>query len=467
MADITPEDVAQYWNSVVATMAEGLFIVDTEGKVVFVNPAAERITGYRREEVLGRSCTVFESETCLACQDQEGKMACGLFDKGRVVDRRCTIVKKDGSRLHMLKNARVLHDEHGQVIGGVETLTDITPLVESERQVSGLKRHLTRSYGYEGLIGQSPAMRQVYQLLEAAAASSAPVVILGASGTGKELAAAAIHRRSPRAEGPFIKVNCAALNPSLLESELFGHEKGAFTGAEKSRTGRFEAASGGSLFLDEIGDLPAEVQVKLLRVLQEGEVERVGSNRPIKVDVRIITATNRNLSQLLEKGQFRQDLFYRINVIPITLPTLAERKEDIPLLTRTFVERTALGSEKGITGISPAALDRLLAHAWPGNVRELINAIEYAFVTCPGGEILPQHLPPSIVGEHYYCLPAAGGAAGPAGEEAQRREIMAALEATGGHKALAAARLGISRVTLWKRMKKLGLAEYEESNINV
>ncbi|MCF8042702.1 MAG: sigma 54-interacting transcriptional regulator [Desulfarculaceae bacterium] len=458
MADITPQDVARYWHSVVDTMAEGLFIVDTKGKVVFVNPAAERLTGYRQEEVLGRSCTVFESETCLACQDQEGQMACGLFDKGRVVDRRCTITTKDGSQVHMLKNARVLHDELGQVIGGVETLSDITPLVERDRKISGLKRHLTRSYGYEGLIGQSPAMMQVYQLLEAAAASTAPVVILGASGTGKELAAAAIHRRSPRAEGPFIKVNCAALNPSLLESELFGHEKGAFTGAEKSRTGRFEAADGGSLFLDEIGDLPAEVQVKLLRVLQEGEVERVGSNRSIKVDVRIITATNRDLAQLMERGQFREDLFYRINVIPIYLPPLAKRKEDIPLLTRTFVERTALGSDRGVTGISPAALDRLLEHPWPGNVRELINAIEYAFVTCPGGEILPQHLPPSIVGEHYACLPLSDAPGGEAGGEAVRREIAEALEATGGHKAQAAARLGISRVTLWKRMKKLGMA---------
>ncbi|BEQ16153.1 sigma-54 interaction domain-containing protein [Desulfoferula mesophila] len=457
MADITPQDVPRYWNSVVDTMAEGLFIVDTKGKVVFVNPAAERLTGYRREEVLGRSCTVFESETCLACQDQEGQMTCGLFERGRVADRRCSITRKDGSQIHILKNARVLHDELGQVIGGVETLSDITPVVERDRQISGLKRHLTRSYGYEGLIGQSPAMMQVYQLLEAAAASTAPVVILGASGTGKELAAAAIHRRSPRAAGPFIKVNCAALNPSLLESELFGHEKGSFTGAEKSRTGRFEAADGGSLFLDEIGDLPAEVQVKLLRVLQEGEVERVGSNRPIKVDVRIITATNRDLGRLMEEGGFRQDLFYRINVIPITLPPLAARKEDIPLLTRGFVERTALGSERGVTGISPAALERLMAHSWPGNVRELINAIEYAFVTCPGGEILPQHLPPSIVGETPVCGPVSGEPGGAAGDEALRREISEALEATAGHKAQAAARLGISRVTLWKRMKKLGM----------
>jgi PAS domain S-box-containing protein len=460
MGDITGEDIGGYWRSVVDTMAEGLFVVDTKGKVVFINPAAERLTGYSKQDVLGRSCTVFESETCQACQDDQGCMACGLFESGRVTNRRCTITRKDGTQVHMLKNARVLHDELGQVIGGVETLTDITPVVERDRQISGLKRQLKRSYGYEGLIGQSPAMRRVYELLESAAASQAPVVLLGASGTGKELAAAAIHRRSPRAKGPFIKVNCAALNPSLLESELFGHEKGAFTGAERTRAGRFEAANGGSLFLDEIGDLPAGLQAKLLRVLQEGEVERVGSNRTIKVDVRIITATNRDLGRLMETGEFRQDLYYRINVIPITLPPLAQRKEDIPLLTRSFVERTALGSERGITGISSAALEALMAHSWPGNVRELINAIEYAFVTCPGGEILPQHLPPSIVGEQPVC-PAPFGLAGggdPA-KEAMRAEIAAALEATGGHKAQAAASLGISRVTLWKRMKKLGMAQ--------
>lgn len=459
MADITTNDCELYWQSVVNTMAEGLFVVDTKGRVVFINPAAERITGYSREEVLGRHCSLFESETCQACQDSEGNLACGLFEKGRVKDKRCTVMTKSGNLVHLLKNARVLHDELGQVIGGVETLTDISGIVERDRQISGLKRQLKKEYGYEGLIGQSAAMQQVYQLLESAAGSKAPVVLLGESGTGKELAAAAIHRRSRRAQGPFVKVNCAALNPALLESELFGHEKGAFTGAEKSRTGRFQAASGGTLFLDEIGDLPPDVQVKLLRVLQEGEVERVGSHEPIAVDVRIITATNKDLDKLLANGEFRQDLYYRINVIPIHLPPLREHKEDIPLLTRSFVERTALGSDKGISGIGPAALQRIMSHAWPGNVRELINAVEYAFVTCPGGEIQPQHLPPSLPGgSEPASLATPFPTARPALDDgAMRAEIEAALRASGGHKANAAQRLGVSRVTLWKRMKKLGM----------
>ncbi|MEW5913091.1 MAG: sigma 54-interacting transcriptional regulator [Thermodesulfobacteriota bacterium] len=461
MTDITLNDCGHYWQSVVDTMAEGLFVVDTRGQVIFINQAAERITGYQREEVLGKPCCMFESETCLACRDQEGRMACGLFEKGRVQDKRCVLARKDGTRVHLLKNARVLHDAQGQVVGGVETLTDITALVERDQQINGLRRQLRREYGYEGLIGNSPAMQRVYQLLGAAAASNAPVLLLGESGTGKELAAAAIHRRSPRSQGSFIKVNCAALNPSLLESELFGHEKGAFTGADRARVGRFEAASGGSLFLDEIGDLPPAVQVKLLRVLQEGEIERVGSQRPIPVDVRIITATHQDLEALLASGAFRQDLYYRINVIPIRLPSLRERREDIPLLARSFVERTALGSDRGISGISPAALQRLLAHDWPGNVRELINAVEYAFVACPGGEILPSHLPPSLGGGQADC--SAPAAAGPEDEETQRAQIAAALLASNGHKARAAQSLGISRVTLWKRMKRLGLADRSTS----
>ncbi len=463
--DIHDKQYHLYWQSVVNTMAEGLFIVDTKGIVVFMNPAAERISGYTSEEVLGRSCDFFESETCRACHNPDGSLNCGLFEKGRVRDKQCVVRRKDGGLIHLLKNATVLLDEHGNVIGGVETISDVTALVDKERQISGLRRQLQRSYGFEGLLGQSPVMRRVFDLLESAAASQAPVVLLGESGTGKELAAAAIHRRSRRSRGPFLKVNCAALNESVLESELFGHEKGAFTGAERTRRGRFEAAHGGTIFLDEIGDLPPSMQVKLLRVLQEGEIERVGSNRPIRVEVRIITATNRNLNQLLAQGRFREDLYYRINVIPIELPPLRRRREDIPLLAQSFVERIALRSGREIRGISPQAMERLMAHSWPGNVRELINALEYAFVTCRQGLIQPRHLPLAITapgGNPHPQGKAAPGPEQPAGRppadpEQLRSQIAEALERTGGHKARAAQLLGISRVTLWKRMKRLGM----------
>jgi PAS domain S-box-containing protein len=454
------EQAHLYWESVVNTMAEGLFIVDTEGVVVFINPAAERITGYTRDEVLGRPCSVFESETCLACSSVNGQFSCGLFEKGRVTNRRCTLSSKDGGLIHLLKNASVLRDRDGQVIGGVETLTDISEVVDKDRQISHLKRELDQSYGFEGMIGNSEVMRQVYQLLAAAADSQAPVVLLGESGTGKELAAQAVHRRSPRAKGPFVGVNCAALNESLLESELFGHEKGAFTGADRTRQGRFEAADHGTLFLDEIGDLPSAVQIKLLRVLQESEIQRVGSNQNIKVDVRIITATHRDLAALISEGKFRQDLYYRINVVPIHLPALRERVEDIPLLARGFIERNALRSGRPITGISQPALGKLMAYGWPGNVRELINAIEYAFVTCPSGLIQPRHLPPTVLAaspQSSAAAPLRPAAPSPAGQDDMRARIEEALLAAGGNKSRAAEHLGVSRVTLWKRMKKLGM----------
>ncbi|MGD8562487.1 MAG: sigma 54-interacting transcriptional regulator [Desulfarculaceae bacterium] len=446
-----------YWQSVVNTMAEGVFIVDTDGAIVYLNPAAERITGYSQSDVLGKPCSLFESETCLACRDQDGGHVCQLFEQGRVSNRRCTIRRKDGTVVHLLKNASVLLDEHGQVIGGVETITDVSELVDKDHKINVLRRELDQEYDFEGLIGTSRPMRKVFELLQSAAASTAPVVILGESGTGKELAAAAIHRRSARAKGPFIKVNCAALNETLLESELFGHEKGAFTGADQTRKGRFEAAHSGSLFLDEVGDMPAPVQVKLLRVLQEGEIERVGSHRPIPVDVRIITATNQDLEALKDQGRLRDDLYYRINVIPVSLPPLRQHPQDIPLLAQIFVERTAIRSGREISGFSPQAMELLMSYEWPGNVRELINVVEYGFVTCPQGLIEPRHLPPSL-------LQGRGGQSAPGpenslnhGQQEMRRQIKEALEASGGHRTKAAQMLGISRVTLWKRMKRLGL----------
>jgi len=445
----------EYWELVVDTMAEGLFIVDTTGTIVFANKAAARITGYSPQELIGRRCDIFRGEDCQACWDERGRLMCGLFEAGKVENKRCVVVRKDGVGVHVLKNASVLLDPGGRIVGGVETITDISELVAMDRQLRGLRRQLSHAYGFEGLIGTSKPMQRLYEMLAAAATSSAPVLLLGESGTGKELAAAAIHRRSPRAKGPFIKVNCAALNPSLLESELFGHIKGAFTGAEYSRKGRFEAAHTGSIFLDEIGDLPPEVQIKLLRVLQEGEIERVGSHTPIKVDTRVITATNKDLEALMRAGAFREDLYYRINVIPIHLPPLRSRMEDIPLLVDYFIQRIGLRSGKSITGISTAALKKLMDYHWPGNVRELINALEYAFVTCKEGYIQPQHLPPYILGTHPSEAPAQ-----PLDEQAMRNQILNALSRAGGNRTKAAQMLGISRVTLWKRMKRLGLEDY-------
>jgi transcriptional regulator with GAF, ATPase, and Fis domain len=299
-------------------------------------------------------------------------------------------------------------------------------------------------------------MGKVFDLISSAAQSEAPVIIYGESGTGKELVASVIHKLSPRHRGPFIKVNCAALSESLLESELFGHVKGAFTGADRNRVGRFEAANGGGIFLDEIGDLPLSTQVKLLRVLQEKEIEKVGDHHPISIDVRILAATNKDLHLLMEEGSFREELYYRIGVIPIYLPPVRQRREDIPLMVEAFINRVRLKTDKPIGVMSKEALDLLINYDWPGNVRELINVIEYAFVLCPGGEIMVHHLPEqlSLKPLRRTGLPQAEWQLSAAG---QRERIIEALAAAGGRRAEAARILGIGRTTLWKRMKKYGI----------
>jgi transcriptional regulator with PAS, ATPase and Fis domain len=298
-------------------------------------------------------------------------------------------------------------------------------------------------------------MLQVFDLIENAARSDAPVIILGESGTGKELVAKAIHQLGERKKGAYVKVNCAALTESLLESELFGHVKGAYTGAFQSRAGRFEMAQGGDIFLDEIGDLPLSTQVKLLRVLEEKVIERVGDGKPVPVDVRIISATNRNLPGLVEKGSFRKDFYFRINVIPIYLPPLRERAQDIPLLAESFFRKIRLKNGKNIEGISNSTMEVLMNYSWPGNIRELKSAFEYAFVTCQDSLIQPHHLPPDILKEKTISTELK--AVAPSRVEIKKGQLIDALARAKGNQSLAAEILGISRVTVWNRMKRLGI----------
>jgi PAS domain S-box-containing protein len=447
----------RYWKTVVDTMADGLMIVDTRGVIVSVNAAMARMTGYRTNELIGHRCDILECNVCMDEQSRGQDKHCALFRQGTIRRFKCTLKRKNGELLYVIKNASTIRDAGGHVVGGVETLTDLTEVVAMEHEIADLRRTLSQGAEFHGMIGASAAMEQVYNLIVSAAESDAPVVITGESGTGKELAAGAIHRRGPRNKGNFIRVNCAALNESLLESELFGHVKGAFTGADRSRMGRFEAAAGGDIFLDEIGDIPPSTQVKLLRVLQEKEVERVGDHRPISIDVRVIAATNRDLKERITGGAFREDLYYRINVIPIHMPALRERKEDIPLLVNTFTRRIREKSGKPIEGFSDAAMNRLFQYDWPGNVRELANAIEYAFVLCRNGLILPAHLPRQITGAKEPAP------APPVAERSEshrkngRTSVVKALQETGGNKTQAAKRLGISRVALYKRMRKYGI----------
>lgn len=445
----------QLWKTVINTMQEGLMLVSPDGEIVFVNPAFEAMLGYRSAELLGKSCEMFQCERCASSRASGADCYCTLFAQAGVAANECVFHGKNGRPIHLLKNAAVIKDEAGRVIGGVETLTDLTTVLAKEKVIANLRRQLQADGGFQGVIGESAVMQQVFDLATSAAQSDAPLIIYGESGTGKELIAAAIHQLSPRAAAPFVKVNCAALNNNLLESELFGHVKGAFTGAEYKRIGRFEAAHGGSIFLDEIGDLPLMTQTKLLRVLQEMEIERVGDNRPIKIDVRVIVATNKDLHQLIGEGLFREDLYYRISVIPVPLPPLRERCQDIPLLLDIFMKRISRKSGKNLSGITREALDLLMNYSWPGNVRELINVLEYAYVVCPQGEIAARHLPSQLL-ERRLAV-SAGQSPSPSDDSLKRQRLAAALEESGGNRSVAAKMLGVSRVTVWKWMRQYQL----------
>lgn len=449
------QDLNTYWKTVVGTIQDGIMIVDPKGTIVSVNEAMEKLTGYSKEGLMGKPCSVLQCDLCEIAREKKDEHWCRLFEKGKVRKRRCTVMGKDGRFVQILKNASLLKDTKDQVIGAVETLTDITEIIEKDHQIEAFRRQLLGENGFHGIMGISAPMEQVFDLIENAAQSDAPMIILGESGTGKELVAKATHEIGPRKNRPFVKVNCASLNESLLESELFGHVKGAFTGAVQGRAGRFEAAQRGDIFLDEIGDLPLVTQVKLLRVLEEKVIERVGDNRPIPVDVRIITATNRDLKQLVEEGTFREDLYFRINVIPVLMPPLRDRSEDIPLLAQAFFEHIRLKSGKKIQGISDEAMAALLGYAWPGNVRELKSAFEYAFVACHGPLIEPHHFPPNIFDGPARNSVKTKVTLDP--DEAKRTGLLRALQKAGGNQSEAARILGISRVTVWNRMKKFNI----------
>ena len=450
-----PEEIERYWGNIVNTMNDGLILIRTDGIITMVNQPLERLLGYTANELIGRPCTMLQCDVCDTMLNSATKHWCSLFATGQEYRRPCVLMKKDGSYIAVLKNASVLKDDEGIIMGAVETITDISELQRLDQEVDRLSSQLDMKDGFHGIIGKSKAIQKVFQVIERAAQSEAPVIIHGESGTGKELVAQAIHQLGSRREGPFIQLNCAALNEALLESELFGHVKGAFTGAYRHRQGRFEAAHHGDIFLDEIGDVPLSIQVKLLRVLETKQFERLGDHRSISVDVRIITATNKNLEELIARKEFREDFFFRINVIPIHRPPLRQRLEDIPLLVNTFVTRLRSRTGKEITGLTPAAMERLMTYNWPGNVRELKSVLEYAFVIGEDGLIEPDHLPPKLAvnkqgNEAHSFLPARE-------DHAEKTALIDALKQSKGNQSQAARILGVSRGTVWNRMKKYSI----------
>ena len=455
--------IARYWETIVNTLQDGLIVVDPGGRILFLNLAAEKLTGYSAADLVGNSCRILNCTGCRIIGRGIAEKWCALYATGDVNAKRCLITNKDGRAVHVVKNGSVLRNEFGHIIGAVETLTDMSEIVRQQQEIESLRKSCQLSDGFHGLVGESPVMQQVYELIDNVAQTEAPVMIQGQSGTGKELVARAIHEAGPRRDKPFIKVNCAALNENLLESELFGHVKGAYTGADRHRVGRFEAAHEGTIFLDEVGDIPPPIQVKLLRVLEEKEIERVGDHRPIGVDVRIVTATNRDLEVLTAQGIFREDLFFRISVFPLQCPSLSERLEDIPLLVQHFIRYNVLNSGKKIEGVSAAAMAALTNYAWPGNVRELRSAIEYAFVLCKDATIECGHLPPKILQPNHPSVPRAYR--DNRAKLRERENLVRVLRQATGNQSEAARILGVSRVTIWKRIKKYGIKAVEVREI--
>lgn len=430
------------------SVADGVFTVDRDWKITSFNLSAELITGWNREAAIGQYCSdVFCSSIC----GKNCAIAESLYTGKPVANRSITIKNRHGKSISISISAAPLVDQDGNVLGGVETFRDLS--IEMH-----LRQQLTRKYTFDQIISKSPSMQRIFMIMPEISMSESNVLILGESGTGKELVASAIVNASARSEKPFVIVNCGALPDTLLESELFGYKAGAFTDARKDKLGRFAAAEGGTIFLDEIGDIPQSLQVKLLRVLQQKVYEPLGSNTPVKANVRIIAATNKDLLELVQTGQFRDDLYYRLNVVNLVLPPLRDRIEDLPLLIEHFVDKFRAEKQKDIVGISEEVLGLLMRHDFPGNIRELENIIEYGFILCPGGYIMPQHLPETFPGKDMAKAPKAlAGYEGLSLAEVEEKAIALCLERNKWKKMNTCRELGISKDTLRRKIERYAL----------
>ncbi len=419
---------------------EGVFTVDSDWRITSFNRAAQKITGIKRKDAIGHHCSeVFRASIC------ENNCAIKrVLATGRpTVKSNVHIINATGDRIPIKISAAVLRDSDGRVIGGVETFRDVG-------QIEELRRQLRDKHTFQDIVGRSPAITQLFDLLPQIADSESTVLIEGASGTGKELFARAIHNLSPRRKKPFVAVNCGALPDSLLESELFGYRAGAFTDARRDKPGRFAASEGGTLFLDEVGDVSAAMQTRLLRALQERTYEPLGSVEPLRFNARVVAASNQNLGRLAREGGFREDLFYRLHVIHVEIPPLRDRREDIPLLVDHFISRFNRLQGKDVGGLSRDVLAVLMAYDYPGNVRELQNIIEHAFVLCHEGLIQPGHLPPYLSASGFL-----GGEGGVNLKAMEKMLIAGALCRHNGNRSLAARELGINTSTLYRKIRAL------------
>jgi PAS domain S-box-containing protein len=427
------------------SVTDGVFTVDRDWRITSFNRAAETITGVSHEEAIGaRCCDVFRASIC----ESECALRHTIASDRPVVNKTIYIIDAADRKVPISVSTAILRNADGEIIGGVETFRDLSLVEDLRKEIEG-------RYTFADIIGRSPAMRSLFELLPVVAESDSSVLVHGESGTGKELVARAIHNLSPRRKRRFVAINCGALPDTLLESELFGHTAGAFTDARKDRPGRFTVADGGTILLDEIGDISPAMQVRLLRVLQERQVEPLGSVDPVPVDVRVITATHRDLAELVDQGVFREDLFYRINVFRIDLPALRDRREDIPLLVDHFVSRFNRLQNKDVSGVSDKVMDVLMRCGFPGNARELENTIEHAFVLCRSGLIELRHLPQETL--EHAGIPIPELRPGVSLESIEAVFIADALRRHEGNRTAAAEELGIHPTTLRRKIKTLGI----------
>jgi PAS domain S-box-containing protein len=433
---------------ILESIAEGVFTVDKNFKINFFNKAAEKITGYKREEVLGRFCKhIFRTDLCFT----NCPIALALQSSDNIYDLESQYLKKNGDPIPIKLNSAVLYNENEEPTGGIVTFRDISEL-------ASFKQAYRKDTQFHGVIGVSKQMQEIFELIREISASDAPVLIHGESGTGKEMIANAIQATSSRCKEKFIKVNCSVFPSNLLASELFGHVKGAFTDAHKDRAGRFEIAERGTIFLDEVAEMPLQTQLQLLRVLQEGAFERVGESVTRNADVRVISATNMDIEASLNKGIFREDLYYRLSVIPIEVPPLRERMEDVIPLTMHFLNKFSLYYKKEITEIDEKAMDTLLNYDWPGNIRELENALEYAFVrTLKNDKIEAKKLPPVVRDKIKNKSNGADRKQNFITDDNEAAMILSLLTKHKWNKSKVAKELGMGRTTLWRKMNSYGL----------
>jgi PAS domain S-box-containing protein len=437
-------DSHKKYDPILDSIADGVFTVDKEWNVRSFNRAAEQITGTRRTDAIGRKCwEVFHADVC----ERDCLLKTTLKTNHPCINKTVQIVNKQGVKIPISISTAILRDEKGIVIGGVETFRDLSEIEELRKEVFG-------KFTSTDIITRDHRLLDFLDTLPVIARSESPVLILGESGTGKELLAKAIHNQSGRGKDPFVAVNCGALPENLLESELFGYKKGAFTDAKTDKPGRFDRAGKGTLFLDEIGDLPKSMQVKLLRVLQEKCYEPLGATEPVRSDARIIAATNRNLEEMVQSGEFRQDLYYRINVIPITLPPLRERQSDVPLLVDHFIRHFNRIQGRSIDHVSSDAMSVLLDYNYPGNIRELENILQHAFVLCQSPIIQKKHLPASLFMKTKQEVKTSEVESI---EDFEKSRIEEALVRNRFNRAATAKELDIHVATLWRKIKRYNI----------